>query len=425
MRLGARTTTERVDALPMHLPESLRYRQFRVLWLGLMISITGSQMQNWALLWHVKVLSNLPVALGIVGLARFVPIIIFSLIAGTVADSHNRRTVMFWSQASMGMTSLLLAVLTLTHHIVVWELYVLTAISSIALAFDSPARQSIIPNLVPAAQLPNAFSMVSTGRQIGAVVGPALSGAVIAYWGQGFTYLLNACSFCAVLFALVRMGPTAQSRPRATRPGLDLEAIAEGIRFVRDSPIILSTMLIDFFATFFSSASSLLPIFVVDIFVAGELEYGWLSAAQALGAVIAALLLSQVAIVRRQGLVFLASVLAYGLATVAFGLSRTVGWAMLALTLIGAADAISTILRNTIRQTRTPDCMRGRMVSINQIFFIGGPQLGELESGLVAQFAGAPFAVVSGGIGCICAVLWTVYRWPFLARYRGGDGGPD
>jgi MFS family permease len=406
----------------MHLPESLRYRQFRLLWLGLMISVTGSQMQNWALLWHVKVLSSLPLALGIVGLARFAPIIIFSLVAGTVADSHNRRTVMFWSQASMGMTSLLLAVLTLTHRVVLWELYILTAISSIALAFDSPARQSIIPNLVPAPQLPNAFSMVSMGRQVGSVVGPALSGGVIAYWGQGFTYLLNACSFCGVLIALARMGPIAQSRSSVARPGrvgVDFAAIGEGIRFVRNTPIILSTMLIDFFATFFSSASSLLPIFVVDIFAAGEIEYGWLSAAQALGAVIAALLLSQVAIVRRQGRVFIASVLVYGLATVAFGLSRNVAWAMLALTLIGAADAVSTILRNTIRQTRTPDSMRGRMVSINQIFFIGGPQLGELESGLVAQFAGAPFAVVSGGIGCICAVLWTVQRWPFLSRYQG------
>ena len=123
--------------------------------------------------------------------------------------------------------------------------------------------------------------------------------------------------------------------------------------------------------------------------------------------------------VPRQGLLFLASVLVYGLATVAFGFSHSVVWALIALIIIGASDSVSTILRNTIRQMQTPDQMRGRVVSINQIFFIGGPQLGELEAGVVAQFAGAPFAVISGGVGCICAVLWTAYRWPFLARYRG------
>jgi MFS family permease len=189
--------------------------------------------------------------------------------------------------------------------------------------------------------------------------------------------------------------------------------------------MILATMLIDFFATFFSSANALLPIFVVDIFLAGEVEYGWLSAAQAVGAVLAALLLTQISMVRRQGMLFLVSVLVYGLATIGFGLSRSVGWGLVALVVIGAADSVSAILRNTIRQMQTPDEMRGRMVSVNQIFFMGGPQLGELEAGFVAQLAGAPFAVISGGVGCICAVLWTAYRWPFMARYRGDvDAAP-
>jgi MFS family permease len=409
----------------MRVPESLRNRQFRLLWLGLMVSQTGSQMQVWALLWHVRVLSKLPIALGLVGLARFLPIIVFSLIAGTVADSHDRRIVMFWSQATMAATSLALALLTFTHHIVVWELYLLTAISAIALSFDSPARQSIIPNLVPSAQLPSAFSMISMGRQLGAVSGPALSGAVIAYWGQGYTYLLNTCSFGAVLFALARMGPISQTRSQPGRHGVDFRAIAAGIRFVRGSPIILSTMLIDFFATFFSTANALLPIFVVDIFLAGELQYGWLSAGQALGAIVASLFLTQLSFVPRPGLLFLASVLLYGLATIAFGFSHSVGWALISLVVIGASDAVSTILRNTMRQMQTPDEMRGRMVSINQIFFIGGPQLGELEAGFVAQFAGAPFAVISGGIACVCAVLWTAHRWPFLARYGADERRRD
>jgi MFS family permease len=403
----------------VRVPQSLHYRQFRLLWLGLTISQAGSEMQSWALLWHVRTLSKLPIALGTVGLVRFLPIVIFSLIGGAVADSHDRRKVMFSAQLAMALSALILALLTFTGHIAVWQLYLLTAITSIAAVFDAPARQSIIPNLLPSAHLANAFSMISMGRKIGAVSGPALSGAVIAYWGQGFTYLINALTFGAVLFALVRMGPIAQSRPAARRRGLDLQAIGEGIRFVRDSPMILATMLIDFFATFFSSANALLPIFVVDIFLAGEVEYGWLSAAQAVGAVVAALLLTQISMVRRQGMLFLVSVLVYGLATIGFGLSRSVGWGLVALVVIGAADSVSAILRNTIRQMQTPDEMRGRMVSVNQIFFMGGPQLGELEAGFVAQLAGAPFAVISGGVGCICAVLWTTYRWPFMARYRG------
>lgn len=403
----------------MRLPPSLRYKQFRLLWLGLTISQAGTQMQSWALLWHVRTLSNLPIALGAVGLVRFLPIVIFSLIGGAVADSHDRRSVMFWSQLAMAAASLVLAALTFSGHIAVWELYLLTAIASVAAAFDAPARQSIVTNLVPGEHLPNAFSMISVGRQIGAVSGPALSGAVIAYWGQGFTYLINTLTFGAVLFALVRMGSITQSRAVTRKRGLDLQAIAAGIRFVRNSPMILATMLIDFFATFFSSANALLPIFVVDIFRTGEIEYGWLSAAQAVGAGAAALMLTQITMVRRQGLLFLLAVFVYGLATVAFGLSRSAGWGLIALVIIGAADSVSTILRNTIRQMQTPDEMRGRMVGINQIFFMGGPQLGELEAGLAAQFAGAPFAVVSGGVGCICAVLWTARRWPFLARYCG------
>ena len=184
-----------------------------------------------------------------------------------------------------------------------------------------------------------------------------------------------------MLLALVLMGSVEQQVQPGERVTINLSAIREGIQFILAQPIILSTMMLDFFATFFSSANTLMPIFARDILHVGAIEYGWLSAAQSIGAVGVALVISQVHEIRRQGPIFLISVVIFGLATIFFGLSRLFWVAMLALVLVGAADSVSTIIRNTIRQLQTPDYIRGRMTSINQIFFMGGPQLGEVEAG--------------------------------------------
>jgi MFS family permease len=164
-----------------------------------------------------------------------------------------------------------------------------------------------------------------------------------------------------------------------------------------------------------------MPIFARDILNVGAVEYGWLSSAQSIGAVSAALVISQLGEIRRQGPVFLVSVVIFGVATIFFGLSTTFWMAMLALVFIGAADSVSTIIRNTIRQLQTPDYIRGRMTSVNQIFFMGGPQLGEVEAGVAAQLFGAPIAVISGGVGCILAVAWITRRWPQIVRYNGDE----
>jgi MFS family permease len=180
-------------------------------------------------------------------------------------------------------------------------------------------------------------------------------------------------------------------------------------------------MLIDFFATFFSSANTLMPLIARDVLGVGVVEYGWLNAAQAIGAVTAALIVSQFGQIRRQGFMFLTAVFAFGISTILFGLANSFVLAMLALILIGASDSVSTIIRNTIRQLQTPDHIRGRMVSINQIFFMGGPQLGEVEAGAVAQVFGPVFAIISGGIGCLLAVGLIVRRWPQLRHYNGDE----
>jgi MFS family permease len=406
----------------IHIPPSLHHRRFRLLWLGLLISITGSQMQLWALFWHIRTITSQPIALGAVGLARILPVIVFSLIGGALADVLNRRRILFLTQTGMALVAFALGWLKLTAHIDLWHIYLLTALQAVAQAFDGPARQALVPNLVPTSDLPNAFSLSSIANQTGSIVGPALSGFIIAAGGLPYVYIINAISFLAVILALAMMGPVDQNNSNIPRNRVvSRSAISEGVHFILNQPLILSTMILDFFATFFASANTLMPIIAVDVLHVGAVAYGWLSAAQAIGAMIAAVIISQMHEIRKQGPVFMLAVVVFGLATIIFGASRIFLLAMFALIIVGAADTVSTIIRNTIRQLATPDYIRGRMTSVNQIFFQGGPQFGEVEAGLAAQLLGAPFAVISGGVGCILAVIWIARRWPQIRKYNGDE----
>jgi MFS family permease len=406
--------------MQLHVPPALKHRRFFYLWLGLLISVAGSQMQIWAIFWHIRELTDQPIALGGIGAARILPVIVFSLIGGAVADSYNRRTVLFITQTVAALTAVALGLLTQFGQITIWYIYALTAVQAIAIAFDGPARQALVPNLVPEKDLPNAFSMTSIAFQTGSILGPALSGISIAIAGQAAVYYINAVSFMAVILALVLIGHVSQTFDKKTR-GVNLSSIQDGIRFILSRPIIFSTMILDFVATFFASANTLMPIVARDVLHVGVVDYGWLSAAGSVGAVLAALIVSQVQELKKQGALFMGAVVVFGVATILFGLSRSLVLAWCALAITGAADAVSTIIRNTIRQIRTPDELRGRMTSVNQIFFQGGPQLGEIEAGLVAQFFGAPFAIISGGIGCIFGVLWISRKWPQLTAYNGDE----
>lgn len=406
--------------MQLHIPPALKHRRFFYLWLGLLISVAGSQMQIWAIFWHIRELTDQPIALGGIGAARILPVVVFSLIGGAVADSYNRRTIIFITQTIAALTAVALGLLTQIGHITIWYIYTLTAVQAVAIAFDGPARQALVPNLVPEKDLPNAFSMTSIALQTGSILGPALSGVSIAIAGQAAVYYINAVSFIAVILALVLIGRVSQKFDETTR-GVNVSSIKGGIRFILSRPIIFSTMILDFIATFFASANTLMPIVARDVLHIGVVEYGWLSAAGSVGAVLAALVVSQVLELRKQGALFLGAVVVFGAATILFGLSSSLVLAWCALAITGAADSVSTIIRNTIRQIRTPDELRGRMTSVNQIFFQGGPQLGEIEAGLVAQFFGAPFAIISGGIGCILGVLWISRKWPQLTAYNGDE----
>jgi len=380
-------------------------------------------MQNAALLWQVSLLvppERKGLALGLVGLVRVVPIIVFSLFSGVVADAWDRRKLMLFTQTGSAIVALALAWLTFRGLSAVWPIYALAALSSAVGAFDLPARQALLPTLVPREHLPNAISLNTTMMQTASVAGPALGGLMIASTGLGWAYVANAISFGCVILALVAMRnlPAREKSQAGQRDDVSLHAALEGLRFVFRAPLIRSTMLLDFFATFFSSATALLPIYAQDILHVGAAGYGWLYAAPAAGALVtSAVLVPFAEHIERRGVTLLWAVAGYGLATVVFGLSRSFWMTFGCLTLIGATDTVSMVIRNIIRQLETPDRLRGRMAGVNMVFFIGGPQLGEFEAGAVANWLGATVSVVTGGVGCLIATAWITLTTPALRRY--------
>lgn len=395
---------------------ALKYRDFRLMWFGLLISNIGSQMQIVALNWHIYILTHSALALGMIGLSRFIPIVFFSLIAGSFADAHNRKKILFVTQTVMTIASLLLAAFTFSNTVTPFWIYLLTIVSSIGMAFDTPPRQALIPSLVDRKYLANAISLNTIMFQTSTVIGPALAGIFIAKYGVGTIYSLNAISFLAVIGALALIHTTGAFE--GIPAPVSFSSVKEGLFFVKSKVILWSSMMLDFFSTFFSSATALLPIFAKEILVVGPQELGLLYSAQAIGAVITGFVLAHIGTIKKQGRLLLFGASAYGVATIVFGLSRNFWLSFIALLIVGAGDCISTIIRVTIRQLTTPDYIRGRMTAVNMIFIMGGPQLGEFEAGFVAALIGAPLSVVTGGIGTLLAVGIIAYTIPILRNYE-------
>jgi MFS family permease len=393
---------------------ALQHRNYRLIWIGLLVSFTGSMMQNAALLWHVSLLvspERKGLALGLVGLVRVVPVVVFSMISGVVADAWDRRRLMLATQVAATAVAIGLGVIAFRGVTVVWPIYALAAIASAVGAFDLPARNALVPSLVPREHLPNAISLNPIMFQ---------TASVAAASGVGWVYIANATSFAFVVAALLMMRDVPPRSPSVagSKDDVSLHAALEGLRFVFRSPLIRSTMLLDFFATFFSSATALLPIFAQDILHVGAKGYGWLVAAPAVGALLASsAMLPLTHRIARQGEVLVWAVVAYGLATVVFGLSHAFWITFACLAASGGADAVSMVIRNLVRQLETPDAIRGRMVGVNMVFFMGGPQLGELEAGAVAQWLGAQISVVTGGLGCLLATAIVAFVTPQLWSY--------
>lgn len=376
-------------------------------------------MQSAAINWHIYMMTNSALALGMVGACRAVPIILCSLMGGVVADVVDRRRLMMATQTLMLLTSGTLALVTLSGLTRVWPIFLLTAISSAAWAFDTPARQSLLPMLVPARDFQNAVSLSMLMFQIGLITGPPLAGFLLASYSPALVYVINAASFVAIIVGLALMRTSGKAeKGESEAPRISLQALTEGLRFVWRTPIIVQTMTLDFVATFFASANQLLPIYAKDILNVGARGYGFMAAAPAAGAIVAGLLMARFGSTKKQGVTVIIAVAFYGAATIAFGVSKAFWFSLLMLAAIGAADTVSTILRQTIRQLVTPNKLRGRMTSINMVFFMGGPQLGEVEAGTLAALVGAPLSVIAGGAACVIASLLAFIKARNLREYE-------
>ncbi|WP_298402426.1 MFS transporter [uncultured Chloroflexus sp.] len=402
-----------------HIPlAAFRSRDFRLLWFGNVVSLSGTEMTRAAVSWHILELSGGdPLALGAIGAARLVPLVLLALGSGVLADAVDRRHLMIGAQIAMMLCSLVLALTANLGLAALWVIYAVTALAAAANTLGLPARQALIPSLVPREHLAGALSLNIVAWQLATIVGPTIGGLLIERGGVGLVYWVDVVSFTAILVALLLMRP----RPLAVeKRDINLRAAIEGLQFVWRTPLIWSTMLLDFLATFFSAATTLLPIYAQSILQVGPQGLGLLYAAPSVGAVIASVICSIWGAGNRQGPLLLWSVAIYGLSTAIFGLSTHFGLSLLMLAINGAADTVSMVVRGNIRNLETPDELRGRMVAVNMLFFAGGPQLGEIEAGVAARLFGPQLSIALGGLACVLMTGVVAAKVPILRNYTDG-----
>jgi MFS family permease len=374
---------------------SLRHRDFRLLLLGQLVSAVGDQMQTIGIAWHVYVLTSSPLQLGLLGLFRAAPFMVFSFVGGALADSMDRKRLLIVTQSSQMLLTGGLVVATASGHVTVWLLYVVTFLGGAASAFDSPARQAIMPNLVPRAELTGATTLLTLLRRTAMIVGPGVGGLVIGGFGLTWAYFGNALSFLAVVAAVLLLGPVPQT---SIRTGSSWSRMTAGLHFARKEPLVIVPMLMDFLTRGCGSTNTLLPIFARDVFAIGAEGLGVLSAAISAGALAAGLVLGSVRQVKHPLVLMVGAYAAEGLFFACLGFSRTFTLALVALFLKGVANVIGEVLRLTVMQLKTPDEVRGRVTALSGIFDVGGPQIGGLEAGAVAEFIGPVGAAITGGL---------------------------
>jgi len=391
---------------------------------GSFISNTGNAVQTWAIAWHIYALTGSSYMVGLAALVRVGPLLLFTLFGGVVADQADRRKILLLTQLGMALVSLLLFFLTARGLITVGFIYLTIALNAVARSFDGPARQSMVPNLVPIENLRNALSINGISWRLSDVLGPLLMGVFISANklpeshfvtqalakigvghdpGLSLCYLLNFLSFAAVLAAIWKLKPkrTENAGDAPKNFGEVLGRIGEGLRFVNRTPVVRSAMWIDFWATLFSAADALLPAMSKEVLKLDSEAYGLLAGSTAAGALIAATFVAFAPTIHRQGRVVVFMIGLYGLFTVFLGFSTSLWVACLSLAAVGAADMVSTVLRQTIRQMATPDELRGRMSATSSLFHISGPQLGDFEAGLVARLLGERASIIIGGGFCL------------------------
>lgn len=369
-----------------------------------------------AVYWHVFALSGSEAALGTIGLVQFMPALFLTLVGGMAADAYDRRRIMRLAQLPYLASACFLFFATREGAISVPWIYAAVFSNAVAFAFDGPARQALMPSLVSLEQFPRAVVFSSTAMALAFTTGPALGGLLIAGFGVEGAYVGYAV---LVALNLLGLGFVRPVRELGERRAPSLQAVREGLAFVRQSPVVLGCMALDMFAVIFAGASALLPVYATEILGVGSAGYGLLGSSLEIGALgMSAVLVARRQPIERAGPVLLAAVAAYGIATIGFGLSRWFPLSVAFYMLAGAADQISVVMRQTVIQLSTNDVMRGRISSVNMLFIAASNQLGAVESGYVAALTSATFAVVSGGVGCLLVVAFTAWKLPALRRYR-------
>jgi MFS family permease len=402
----------------------LHHRNYALLFWGQLISSTGTQMQIVAVAWQVFLLTHSALALGLIGLFQAIPRILFSLIGGIFADAFDRRKLLLVIQIVLAALSAVLALCTLFHVVNLFLIYAVVLAAASVSAFDFPTRQAILPNLVPRERLADAMPPYMAMIQLTGIVGPTVGGFVIAWLGLANTYWIDVISYVVVIGSLLFM--TVPRIPVEKRTSAGFRALADGVRFLRTQPVILAIISLDFFATFFGSPLSLLPIFASTILHVNAQGLGILLAADSLGAVALTPLSGRIGRLVRKALFITLAILIWGLCIMAFGLFPASLWlAALFLAGAGAANMVSMILRFLVIQMVTLDEFRGRISSVNALFAFGGPLLGQLESGLVASFTSPQIAVISGGIACILATLVIIALVPNILRVQIKEGATE
>ncbi len=395
----------------------LRNRNYALLFWGQLISSAGTQMSVVAVAWQVVLLTHSPIALGLIGLVQAIPRLIFSLVGGVFADTFDRRKLLIIIEVTLMATSAILALCTIFQIINLFIIYGVVLVAASVSAFEFPTRQAIIPSLVKREEMAHAISLSSVMMQFSGIVGPAAGGFAIAWLGVANTYWFDVVSYFVVIGTLLLM--VVPRVPIEKRSQGGIIAFADGMRFLRAHPVILAVLSLDFFATFFGSPRALLPIYANTILRIGPQGLGTLQAATPIGAVVLAPFTGLIGRITRQGLGVALAIILWGLSIIAFGLFPSPLWlGVLFLAGAGAADMVSMVLRGMVVQLTTPDELRGRMSAVNAMFVIGGPMLGQFESGLVAGIFSPMLSVVSGGAACIVATLLILALVPGLAKVK-------
>jgi MFS family permease len=392
---------------------ALRHPDFRRYQIGRFGGLIATQMQGVAVGWQVYTLTGRALDLGLVGLAQFLPALVFWPFTGHAADRFDRRRVLVACHALLALCAGALFLLSKMHTPHVGAIYGVLVVVGVARAFAGPAGHALLPNLVPPEELPSAIGWGSSVFQLSVVVGPALGGLLHDWQGATFVYGTSA------VLEVWSIGLLLAVRTRShgdIRSGVSWASVGAGLAYVFRKKILLGAISLDLFAVLLGGAIALLPIFARDVLQAGPLGLGLLRSAPAVGAAVTGLWLALRPLARRTGAIMFGCVFLFGVATIVFGLSRSLGLSLVALAVAGAADMVSVYVRHSLVQLQTPDAMRGRVAAVNLLFIGASNELGEFESGLTAEWFGAVPAAVIGGAGtCIVVLVWAAL-FPDLRR---------